>query len=78
MNINILKKVLSELDKPEPNLFYIKGMVETLIELSGGLLGTAIQYNVPKTTTSVPLPVIDFDSAEEEFAKKYNGGPAIS
>ena len=33
MNINILKKVSEELNKESPKLDYIRGMVETLIEM---------------------------------------------
>ena len=35
MQTNILKKCLEELNKAEPNISYLKGTLETLIEMSG-------------------------------------------
>lgn len=35
MNTGILKKVLEELEKENPRLDYIRGMVETLVEMQG-------------------------------------------
>lgn len=37
MNTNILKKCLEELSKDEPKLDYVRGMLETLIEMSESL-----------------------------------------
>lgn len=35
MNTKILQKILEELNKEIPSIDYLKGMVETLIEMSG-------------------------------------------
>ncbi len=37
MNTGILRKVLEELEKESPRLDYIRGMVETLVEMQGSI-----------------------------------------
>ncbi len=85
MNTKILSKCVEELNKPEPNLSYIKGMLETVIEMSDNQpissyapLGLAVPQNVPsypyqnQTTPSlVNLPTEDEGSG---IVSAYAGG----
>ena len=46
MNTTILQKCVEELKKSEPKIDYILGMLETLIDLSGGQIKvTPVTYN---------------------------------
>lgn len=48
MNTNILNKCIEELKKDEPDLSYLRGMLETLMELQGSsarTITTTIQSN---------------------------------
>lgn len=75
MNTQILQKCLDELKKDEPNIEYIKGMLETLILLSNPLIpiinNTKEQYVTEKVKELVRTETI---SDEEIALEKYNSG----
>jgi len=70
MNIKILTKCLDELNTPTPNISYLKGMLETLIEMSGGQVKASIMTAEPLYT----LARTDEVKPEDEFLNKYNNG----
>lgn len=74
MNTNILKKCVEELNAKEPNISYIKGMLETLIELSNiphGLGGIVTM----STATTPGYAKSDEETEQDQLARKYVGGP---
>lgn len=77
MQTKILQKVLEELKKENVDLSYVRGMVETLIEMSGTNTIANGNVYIPSTTGN-PLPpngVVTFSSIEEdETLKKYMSG----
>lgn len=54
MNTAILQKCVDELKKEKPNVAYILGTLETLIEMSGGA-PSSLQFS--SNTPNFPLPV---------------------
>ena len=79
MQTNILKKCLEELNKAEPNISYLKGTLETLIEMSGNTptvsngniylpVSNPIPLNNPSYTTTGKVDEVD------EVLAKYNHG----
>ena len=72
MNTSILVKVLNALNENEPNISYIKGMLETVIEMSG----SNPIVEVPKSTftRSVNGVATKVDEEVDEILLKYNGG----
>lgn len=59
MQINILKKCVEELKKPEPKIDYVLGMLESVIELSAGNLGITLtpgygSITIPAVTDNLP------------------------
>lgn len=72
MNTNVLSKCVDELKKDTPNIQYVLGMLETIIEMSGGTRPVDIKSSVVK------VPVASVVKAdEEEFNEvldKYVGG----
>ncbi len=80
MNSNILKKCVDELNAKEPNISYIKGMLETLIEMSGATMTAAIPWQAPASTVgymqvSEVLPKSDEEIKQEDLARSYATGP---
>ena len=76
MQTNILRKCLEELNKPEPNISYLKGMLETIVEMSGSVISPAnglvsvgqTSLNNPIYTTTAKVDEVD------EALYKYNNG----
>lgn len=52
--IPILRKCLEELSKDGPNIDYVRGMIETLIEMNGPLLNPIMLSGPGKVTTLTP------------------------
>ena len=73
MNTKILQKILEELNKEKPSIDYMKGMVETLMEISGSIPITKTLY---ETTTSEIKGVARTETiSDEDIAlQRYNGG----
>ena len=78
MNTTILQKCVAELAKDTPDLSYIKGILETLIDITGA----AIKGDIPATTLSKIIETspanIPTKVDEEEFtdnARAYATGP---
>jgi len=82
-NIKILQKCVDELNKEGADLSYVKGMLETLIDLGGGIssLDAPASTNIPLGISIPPssinnVPYIPVDEEEfNETAAKYAGGP---
>ncbi len=55
MNASILQKCLTELQKAEPDISYLRGMLETLIEISGA---GQLKYNAPISLNNVAIPFL--------------------
>lgn len=64
-NTKILEKCVEALSKDKPDISYIKGMLETLIELNP-------TQTYAKTVEKVAQPRAD---EETDIEKLYNGGP---
>lgn len=84
MNTTILTKCIEELKKDAPNISYIQGMLETLLELGGANqtrdLPPYSPYQQPQFT--MPQPIYTATNAsvpvEEEgsgLVSLYNGNP---
>ena len=66
----ILEKCLLELNKSEPNISYLKGTIETLIEMSGG-----ISQSVPMAKASIVPGIIQtVDLDDDDILNKYENG----
>ncbi len=65
-SIKILQKCIAELQKPEPRLDYITGMLETMVEMqeptAGSSNGRTGAFGTPNVG-SIPTPAIDDDAA---------------
>lgn len=61
MNTQLLQKCVDELKKDKPDLSYLRGVLETLISLSGAVVTTSPIYN-----TSTPLASNPIIRADEE------------
>jgi hypothetical protein len=73
MNTFIIQKCLDELNTPQPNISYIKGILETLIVMSGANITTPIIPKViPVVGSSVSSSIIDDEV--DEVLKKYESG----
>lgn len=61
MNTNILQKVIDELNKDNPRLDYVKGILETLVEAVPEITSTPINNTtvIPGLRTS-ETPKVDF------------------
>lgn len=75
MNKNILQKILTELGKETPSIDYLKGMVETLLEMgepeikvTGGTSSTVIPY-ATQTTPTRTESVSDESTTIPDFLK---------
>lgn len=79
MNINTLSKCVEELKKDTPNISYILGMLETVIEMNGA---PVYPYAVPSspisaypvTTAIAGSGLVDTLTDEEIIAQRYAGG----
>lgn len=72
MQTKILEKCLVELNQPQPNISYLKGMLETLVEMSGGspvAMGTLPVSNI------LPLKAEAPDEVDEVLNKYIHAGP---
>jgi hypothetical protein len=58
MNTNILKKCIDELNAETPRLDYLRGMLETLLEMQEGLVSSVAEHRVvsPRVAGSIPAP----------------------
>ncbi len=68
MNPAILNKCIAELGKDEPDLSYIRGMLETLVELSGNVAA-------PISTTHVTTRPLEVRVDEEPVPEFLSAGP---
>ena len=82
MNTQILQKCISELQKETPDLSYIRGILETLVEstpVPNFDSYTANVYHQPLQklpgTVSETIELTDEERDQAEFARKYIGGP---
>lgn len=77
MNKKILQKCVDELGKESPSIEYIKGMLETLIEMDSTVLPTPTIDGITRIPYVKELPVSTTVEVDEEFnetAAKYVGG----
>lgn len=76
MNINVLKKCVDELNSEQPNISYIKGMLETLIEMQPvAALPNRIVYKQGVPLSSATIEKSDEENEQEDLARRYAGGP---
>ena len=88
MNTNLIRKCLDELEKEAPSIPYLKGILESIMELSGTpteriksrdeqvkeLLDNGFKTNYVGTETKPePKP----ETEEERIARLYNSGTEI-
>lgn len=65
-NTAILKKCLEELSKPEPKIDYIRGMLETLVEVQepeAAAMTLGVPLPMPKVVPAAPVSA-DLDEGE--------------
>lgn len=78
MNIEILQKCVDEIVKPEPNVSYVRGMLETIISMNKDNTiqkdPTYINNNQP---TTYPKYIISNQSmiSDEEIPEAFRVGP---
>lgn len=84
MNISTLQKCVEELKKDAPNISYVLGMLETVIEMNGASIPS--YPSMPYPYPSSPMPLITphvisttttgvrAQTEEEIMAEKYSGG----
>jgi len=76
MNTKILQKILEELQKEKPSIDYMKGMVETLIEMSGGESLPIINTNTQNATKTLIVRTESISDEEtEEIPAFLRAGP---
>lgn len=81
MNITTLTKCVEELKKETPNISYVLGMLETVIEIHGGqTIVTQIPSSIStitskNTVVSSGSGLVADLSDEEILAQRYAGGP---
>lgn len=79
--LNVIKKCLEALSKESPDLSYVRGMLETFVEMNGEEVHPAIfvSNNPPKTPSASAqvLGKVDEQISPEEDAilKTYANGP---
>ena len=74
MNTAILLKCIEEIKKDKPNLEYIRGILETIVEMSGSQVPKSNMPTIQSTyvqTTSLS----DEEIAEQALVNKYESGP---
>jgi hypothetical protein len=70
MKNQILTKCIAELNKDKPNLDYVRGILETLVDLDT----TASPVNYMAPTRGIPASNA-VASVEEEYSPAYELGP---
>lgn len=66
----VLKKVLEELVKDTPNLSYIRGMIEVLVEDDEVVVNsTHLPIDIPKWVVNNSTPVLDESKILDSMAK---------
>jgi hypothetical protein len=73
MNTSILQKCVEELDKETPSIPYIKGMLETLIIVSGSQINAPVIQN--NTSVNYAEKTIGSDQPVEELPAFLRTGP---
>ncbi len=65
MNTNILNKCIEELKKDTPDLSYLRGMLETLMEMQNEPLVTKVYKDLitPTAYKTTPVPATNLDEA---------------
>ena len=83
MNPKLLKKCIDKLNEESPDLSYVKGILETLLELNGG--DTSVPVSIvppilgsPTMFSSKVVSVTDLTDEERDFHDKMLGGPVAS
>lgn len=78
MNTKTLQKAIDELKKETPNISYVLGMLETIIELSGA----PVPYNTPSLSSYSGTPtilkndnIIQKEEGSDLLAAYERGGP---
>lgn len=77
MNTKILQKCLEELKKETPDLSYLRGTLETLIEMAGGEVVSTGSYVMPHLGvlhTEVGK-VDEITDVDKEYERRQLGGP---
>lgn len=90
MNTRVLQKCLDELKKEKPDMSYIRGMLETLVEMGeehivniDGGSTTPVSIGPPILTpptmfSSKQISASDLTDEEREFHEKMLGGPVAA
>lgn len=77
MNVQVLEKCLAELEKEDPNIAYVRGILETVIDLNKPV---AVDYSFSTRSgirsTQVPA-IIEKELVDEEagYSEAYKLGP---
>lgn len=68
MNTNILKKCLAELEKDSPSIPFVRGMLETLIEMQEPVTITHAQKypGGPMEKLDIPVPLPKSEISQDE------------
>lgn len=75
MNVNVIRKCLDELVKAEPRLDYLRGMLETLIELNETTYTTA-GFVAPVVSTALPTVTITTTNSDTDpGTSRISAGP---
>lgn len=82
MNTNLLQKCVDELNKETPDISYLKGVLETLIEIEksnsekpNSFIPSYPNYFPNGTGTPLPLsPIVTSKTNEDEILEKYENG----
>ena len=78
MNTTILAKCIEELKKETPDISYIRGALETLLEMSAQPAVVAHQpmpQSIPQQTPNVSTTVQTDEQLQDELYKQYVTGP---
>ena len=82
MHTSILQKCVEELKKENPNISYLLGMLETVIEMSkdnettktNGTIAFTPNFNTPIPTQAAPEPTAAEKEAND-YIRQYASGP---
>ena len=75
MSPKILQKILEELNKEKPSIDYMKGMVETLMEMSGASPVIKTLYETTNSEVKGTISRIPSDEPAEEVPAFLRPGP---
>lgn len=77
MNKKVLQKCLDELSKTTPDISYVRGMLETSLDMLGGAEPTHILSTAGLNPINAPLEQIipSIKTEEELLADSYARGP---